>query len=146
MAQPVWTLSVDLQAKTATFTSGLGDAARSARGSFNDIKDSAGSMGGSVGGSMRDTRESIVLLGEEFGIHMPRALSSFIAGLGPVGAAMEAAFPFVAIVAGAVLLMEHLAKLKAEGQALTNSQLNFGATVANVMNGLNDKLLAWIIR
>ena len=112
MAQPVWTLSVDLQAKTATFTSGLADAAKSARGSFNEIKDGAQEMGAETGFSMTEARHSVMLLGEEFGVHLPRALTSFIACLGPIGAAMEAAFPFLAIIVGATLLLEHLAKLK----------------------------------
>ena len=90
---------------------------------------------------MTEARHGVMLLGEEFGVHLPRALTSFIASLGPIGAAMEAAFPFLAIVVGATLLLEHLAKLKQEGAALTESQTQFGTTVANVLNGLNDKLL-----
>lgn len=146
MAQPVWVLSVDLQTKTATFQSGMSDAAKAARGSFTEIKSGADEMGRSTGGSMMEARHGVMLLGEEFGVHLPRALTSFIASIGPVGAAMEAAFPFLAIIVGATLLLQHLAKLKEEGQQLTNSQLNFGTTVANVLNGLNDKLLQAGIR
>jgi len=83
----------------------------------------------------------VMLLGEEFGVHMPRALVSFIASLGPVGAAMEAAFPFLAIIVGATLLLEHLSKLREAGVKLEESQVQFGTTTANVLNGLNDKLL-----
>jgi|HubBroStandDraft_5_1064220.scaffolds.fasta_scaffold16396_2 hypothetical protein len=103
-------------------------------------------MGGEVGYSMTEARHSVMLLGEEFGVHLPRALSSFIASLGPVGAAMEMAFPFLAIVVGATLLLEHLARLKQEGQALTESQLAFGTTVANVLNAWDEKLLEAGIR
>lgn len=146
MAQPVWVLSVDLQTKTATFQSGMAEAAKSARGSFQEIKEGASTMGRETGRSMRETRESVVLLGEEFGVHLPRALTSFIASLGPIGAAMEAAFPFIAIVAGAVILLEHLEKLRKEGQELTQAQMSFGTTIANVLNGLDDKLLQAGIR
>jgi hypothetical protein len=146
MAQPVWVLSVDLQTKTATFQSGMSDAAKAARGSFNEIKAGADEMGRATGGSMMEARHGVMLLGEEFGVHLPRALTSFIASIGPVGAAMEAAFPFLAVVVGATLLLEHLAKLKAEGQALTTSQVNFGTAVANVLNGLDQKLLEAGIR
>jgi len=45
MAAPVWLLSVDLQTKTASFTTGLADAARSARSAFNDIGAGAEQMG-----------------------------------------------------------------------------------------------------
>jgi hypothetical protein len=52
MAQPVWVLSVDLQTKTATFSTGMADAARSARGAFTDIKQGGDEMGRAVSGSM----------------------------------------------------------------------------------------------
>jgi hypothetical protein len=146
MSTPVWTLSVDLQAKTATFQSGMSDAAKAARGSFQEIKQDANEMGRATGGSMMEARHGVMLLGEEFGVHLPRALTSFIASIGPIGAAMEAAFPFLAIIVGATLLLEHLSKLKEKGEALTASQVNFGTTVANVLNGLNDKLLQAGIR
>jgi hypothetical protein len=141
MAQPVWVLSVDLQTKTATFQTGLADAAKAARGSFTDIKGGAGEMGGSVNYSMMEARHSVMLLGEEFGVHLPRALTSFIASIGPIGAAMEAAFPFLAIAVGATLLLEHLAKMRAEGEKLTDDQVAFGTAVTNAFNTLDNKLI-----
>jgi hypothetical protein len=144
--QPVFQLSVDLTTRTATFTSGLNDAAKAARGSFQDIKDSASDMSRGVSGSLTEARHGTMLLAEEFNAHLPRALTSFIASIGPVGEAMAAAFPFLAIIVGATLLMEHLAKLKEKGEELTRSQMNFGTTVANVLGGLNDKLLQAGIR
>src|SRR6266478_106801 len=118
MSQPVWTLSVDLQTKTAAFTTGLADAAKGARQSFGDIRSSAGEMSGGVKGhmegmdySMTHARHGIHLMLEEMGIHMPRAVMSFLASLGPIGAAMEAAFPFLAIIVGVTLLIEHFHKL-----------------------------------
>jgi hypothetical protein len=118
MAAPVWVLSVDLQTKTATFQTGLADAAKAARGSFQDIKDASKEMGDGVGEasgrteySMMHARHGVMLLGEEFGVHLPRGITAFIVSLGPVGAAMEAAFPFLAIILGATLLIEHLTKI-----------------------------------
>jgi cell division septum initiation protein DivIVA len=146
MAQPVWVLSVDLQTKTATFQSGMADAVKAAKGSFKDIKDRAGEMGRDVSVNMFEARHGVMLLSEEFGIHLPRALTSFVASLGPIGAAMEAAFPFLAIIVGATLLVEHLAKLKAEGEKLTEAQINFGTVTANVLNALDEKLLQAGIR
>ena len=141
MAQPVWILSVDLQTKTATFQTGLADAAKAARGSFNDIKGGAGEMGGAVNYSMSEARHGVMLLGEEFGIHLPRALTSFIASIGPVGAALEAAFPFLAIAVGATLLIEHLGKLREAGAKLTEDQIAFGTAVNNAFNALDQKIL-----
>jgi hypothetical protein len=141
MAQPVWVLSVDLQTKTATFQSGMADAARSARESFQEIKSGANEMGRATSGSMMEARHGVMLLGEEFGVHLPRALTTFIASIGPIGAAMEAAFPFLAIIVGATLLLEHLAKLKQAGETLTESQTKFGTVAANVLNEWSDKIL-----
>jgi hypothetical protein len=146
MAQPVWVLSVDLQTKTATFQSGMAEAAKSARGAFTEIKSGSGEMGREVGGNMMEARHGVMILGEEFGVHLPRALTTFIAGLGPVSAAMEAAFPFLAIALGATLLLEHLQKLKEEGAELTQNQVKFGTAVANAFGALDTKLLEAGIR
>src|ERR1700735_1260822 len=133
----VWVLSVDLQTKTAVFQSGMADAAKAARGSFNDIKSGADEMGRATGGSMMEARHGVMLLGEEFGIHLPRALTTFIASIGPVGAAMEAAFPFLAVAVGATLLIEALVKMHEAGEKLTQDQIVFGTAVQNAFNALD---------
>jgi hypothetical protein len=96
----------------------MAEAANAARGSFKDIKQNADEMSEGVRGatgkvehSMTEARHGVQMLGEEFGVHLPRGLTTFIASLGPVGAAMEAAFPFLAIILGATLLIEHLVKV-----------------------------------
>lgn len=144
--QPVWVLSVDLQTKTATFQSGLRDAASSARGAFGDIRSGANQMGAEVGRSSGEARHGIMLLGEEFGVHLPRGITTFLASLGPVAAAMEAAFPFLAIAVGATLLLEHLAKMRAEGQQLTQDQVKFGTATLTAFNTLDEKLRQAAIR
>lgn len=144
--QPVWVLSVDLQTKTATFQSGLSDAAKSARGAFTDIKRGSEEMGQRVSGNMMEARHGVMLLGEEFGVHLPRGLTMFISSLGPVGAAMEAAFPFIAIAVGATLLLEHLAKLHEEGAKITEDQAQFATATRNAFNTLDEKLLEAGIR
>jgi hypothetical protein len=146
MAAPVWILSVDLQTKTATFQTGLGDAAKAARGAFNEIKTESGAMGSAVGGHMFEARHGVMLLGEEFGVHMPRALTAFITSIGPIGAAMEAAFPFLAIAVGATLLLQHLAALKEAGHQLTEDQIKFATEAQNAFNSLDEKLLQAGIR
>src|SRR4051812_32728408 len=99
-----------------------------------------------VGGSMTEARHGVILLGEEFGVHLPRGVTSFLASLGPVSAVMEAAFPFLAILVGATLLIEHLVKLREEGRKLTESQVQFGSTVCTVLGNLDAKLLEAGIR
>jgi hypothetical protein len=146
MAQPVWVLSVDLQTKTATFQSGMADAAKSARGAFTDIKQGAGEMSRETGNNMMEARHGVMLLGEEFGIHLPRALTSFIASIGPIGAAMEAAFPFLAIIVGATLFLEHIKKVHEEAEKLAQSQDKFQAATHNAFNALEQKTLEAGIR
>lgn len=139
--QPVWVLSVDLQTKTATFQTGLSEAARAARGHFNDIRGGASQMGGAVSYSMSEARHSVMLLGEEFGVHLPRGVTTFLASLGPIGPALEAAFPFLAIAVGATLLIEHLVKMSEAGQKLTEDQLKFGTAAQTAWNQLDEKIL-----
>jgi hypothetical protein len=137
VAQPVWVLSVDLQTKTATFQTGMADAARSARDAFKDIKQGADDMGAGVGEaasatnySMTEARHGVMMLGEEFGVHLPRGLTTFIASLGPVGAAMEMAFPFLAIILGATLLIEHLTKVGEAAEKAADAGSKFANDMA----------------
>lgn len=146
MAQPVWILSVDLQTKTATFQSGLADAARSARGAFSDIKSGSDEMGGHIGSNMFASRHAIMAVSEAFGVQMPRAITALITHIGPLGAALESAFPFAAIALGAVLVIEKLAEIKEKGFELTEDQIKFGTAAQNAFNKLDEKLLQAGIR
>ena len=133
----VGTLTVDLVANTATFTADLGKAGNSLDGFGKAAKDA----GDKVDYSMMEARHGVMMLGEEFGVHLPRGLTTFIASLGPVGEAMAAAFPFLAVALGAKLLIDHIIKLHEEADKLTESQAAFGQTVQGVFNDLDDKLL-----
>lgn len=141
MPAPVWVLSVDLQAKTAAFSAGMGEAARNARGSLNEIRGEASKAGEHVGFSMKEARHSVMILGEEFGVRIPRALAGFLAGLGPLGPAMEAAFPFMAIVLGITIFLEHLKKVKEEQAQLVEGQEKFGTAVQNAFNDVEKRML-----
>lgn len=142
MGTVIGTLTVNLEANTATFSGDLGKAS----GDLKVLSDDAKSAGSSVDYSMTEARHGVMLLGEEFGVHLPRGITSFIASLGPVGAAMEAAFPFLAIILGATLLIEHLVKMHEAAEKLTEAQTKFGTTVQEVFNNLDDKLLQAGIR
>ena len=146
MAQPVWVLSVDLQTKTATFQSGMADAAKSARGAFTEIKSGSEEMGGHISSNMFASRHAIMAVSEAFGVQMPRAITALLVHIGPLGAALEAAFPFAAIALGAVLLIEQFEKLKEQGFELTQDQIKFGTAAENAFNKLDDKLLQAGIR
>jgi hypothetical protein len=146
MAQPVWVLSVDLQTKTATFQTGMAEAAKSARGSFADIKAGADDMARSTSGSMSEAKHGVVLLGEEFGIHLPRGVTSFLASLGPVAGVMEMAFPFLAIAVGAKILIDHLEKTGEAAGKVTEAWAKVGDIGAEAFDRMQGKLIAAEIR
>jgi hypothetical protein len=67
--------------------------------------------------SMLEARHSVMLLGEELGVHVPRAVSVLISEIGPVGAALELAFPVLGALALAAVveqLADKSSKLAAE--------------------------------
>ncbi len=130
-----------METKTAAFQTGMADAAKTARKSFKDIEHGAAGMSESTRMSMTDAREGVMLLGEQFGVRLPRALTTFIAELGPVAGAIEAAFPFIAVAALAGILIEHLTKLHEAGLKLTEDQMKFGTAAQNAFNDLDKKLL-----
>jgi hypothetical protein len=140
MSVLVGTLAVDVVNGRATFTL---DDAKSELDSFGKkVQDTQGQVDYSMG----EARHSVMMLGEEFGVHLPRGVTSFIASIGPLGAVLEAAFPFLAIILGATLLIEHLAKLREEGEKLAQSQSEFGTIINKVFMSLDDKLLEAGIR
>jgi hypothetical protein len=148
MSNPVWVLSVDLQTKTAVFQTGMADAANAARGAFKDIKQNAGEMADGVESassrtnySMTEARHGVMMLGEEFGVHLPRGLTTFIASLGPVGAAMEMAFPFLAIILGATLLIEHLVKVGEAAEKAAEAGNKLGDDMTLGMDHAKEALL-----
>jgi hypothetical protein len=109
----------------------------------NDIGIQSGSneMGGHVGSNMFAARHSVMALSEAFGTQMPRAITAFIAHIGPMGAILEAAFPFAAIGLAAVMLIEHLGALHAAGVKLTEDQVRFGTAVQNAYNQLDQRII-----
>src|ERR1700723_43785 len=138
----VGTLTVDLVANTATFTADLGKAGNSVEGFGKQAEEA----GGKVDYSMMEARHGVMMLGEEFGIHLPRGLTTFIASLGPVGVAMEAAFPFLAIALGATLLIEKLTKLHEKAGELGEAQAKSANTTNDIFSKLGDKMLEVGIR
>ena len=70
-------------------------------------------MGGST-----EARHAIMLLGEETGVHVPRAVATLIARLGPLQGLLSAAFPIV----GAVALIGIIAKVIERHEALAAAQ------------------------
>jgi hypothetical protein len=90
------------------------DPATEAVERFGDTAEEAGER---TQVAMREARGEVALLGEEFGIHLPRHVRSFIAEIPGVGEALGAAFSATAIlfVAQAIVqVSEKLSKLTAD--------------------------------
>ena len=87
-------LVVNLKAQTASFTDSMGKT----RQTFADFGEDAKTAGRAVDFSMRDARGSMMLLGEECGVRIPRELRTLIAELPGVGAAFAALVPIVGAV------------------------------------------------
>lgn len=71
----------------------LDDTGKKAESAADDIEDA----GTRTRSSMREARGEAALLGEEFGIHLPRHVRNFVAELPGVGEALSAAFSATAI-------------------------------------------------
>ena len=147
MAAPVWVLSIDLQAKTAVFTSGLAAAAKSARGSFNDIKDSSNEMGRGVGQSAGNVRAALGLLDNTIRGAHGAAMADLIREFSDTKIVM-AALPFLPVTGGLLFLagtvvevVSKLREMREEQEKLTQDQTKFGTSVNEAFNSLDDKIL-----
>jgi hypothetical protein len=147
MAAPVWVLSVDLQARTATFSSGLAEAARNARGAFGDIGSASGEMAGAIGKHSVDVRHSLGLVDNVLrGDHM-RAFVDLIR-IYSQSAIVMGALPFAAVAGGIALIggvayeaFEHFHKLAEEQEKLTDAFTKLGTTGNNAFRELDDQIL-----
>lgn len=147
MAAPVWLLTVDLQTKTASFTTGLADAARQARGAFNEIGDGAERMGVRAGHGFGSMRANIGLIDNTIRGAHAQAMADLIRMMSQ-SAIVMAALPIAATVAGFALLggiivevAEKLNQLKLAHEKLTDDMLRFGTAADETYRGLENRLL-----
>ena len=94
--------------------------------------------------SMYEARGEAALLGEMFGVHLPRHVRSFIAELPGIGIALSAAFQATAVIFIIEALVQGIEKLQAwreEAHKLVLAQEDFGTAVAKSFDTLDDKLL-----
>jgi hypothetical protein len=133
-------LTVKLQAETAEFSDDLGKV----QGNLDDLADRSESAGGRVSGSMREGREGVMLLEEATGVHLPRALTSLIASIGPVGAAFTAMLPILGVVAAIEVvskLVQAHEKAATAARELGNAEVDAGTKSTMVLQGLGDRLI-----
>jgi hypothetical protein len=147
MASPVWVLSVDLQAKTATFQSGMAEAAKSARSSFKDIGTASTESGRAVSESALNTRSAIGLIDNTIRGSHAAAMADLIREFKD-SAVVMAALPFAVTIGGiaavAAIAIEVAGKIKEwreEQIKLREEQTRFGTAVQETFNGLDSKIL-----
>lgn len=147
MAQPVWVLSVDLQTKTATFQTGMAEAARSARGAFGDIRSGAGEMAVGVSKGSIDVRHSLGLVDNVIRGAHAQAMADLVRMYAQSAIVMNT-LPIAATAAGLALIggiayeaAERIKKMKEEAQKLRNALINQDTAGAGVFRQLDDEFL-----
>lgn len=80
--------------------------------------------------SMMEARHSVMLLGEEMGVRVPRAVSSLIAGIAPLGPLLQAAFPIL----GAIALVEVIEKIIDHFEKAAEEAAKFATEQADVQS------------
>ena len=112
----VGALIIKLQAETAQFREDMGKV----KSDLDGLKGKAGEAGAAMDYSMLEARGSVVLLGDQFGVHMPREISRMIATIPGVGLALESLLPIMGVVFGAEMIykwIEANEKAKAAAKA-----------------------------
>lgn len=147
MSTPVWVLSVDLQTKTATFQTGMADAAKSAKNAFRDIRAAAKDGGDGVTQSAGNVRAALGLIDNTIRGNHAAAMADLVREFQDSSIVM-AALPFAATIGGigavaaiAVEVAEKVKEWREEQQKLTAEQMKFGTAVNESFNTLDDKLL-----
>jgi hypothetical protein len=94
--------------------------------------------------AMREAKGEAGLLGEMFGIHLPRHVRTFVAELPGVGTVLSAAFAATAVIFIVEALAKGIEKLvewREEAHKLELAHEQFGTAVAASFNTLDEKLL-----
>jgi hypothetical protein len=114
MPNVVGTLTVNLEAQTASFSGDLGKAAKDAEA----FGQSASAAGKQVDFSMMEARGGMALMGETMGVHIPRHLQTLIAEIPGVGVAFGTLLPIIGAVFAVDLIEKWIEKSKAAGRAV----------------------------
>jgi hypothetical protein len=93
--------------------------------------------------SMMEARHSAMLLGEEMGVHIPRAVSTMLASIGPLGALMAAAFPILGALALIDIIGRVIDKFSESGAAAEKADKQWkdmGHDMVESQNKANESL------
>ena len=106
MPTVIGTLTVNLEANTASFTADLGKAGNS----LENLSDKAGEAGDSMDFSMGKARGGLMLVEESVGVHLPRHLNALIAEIPGVGEAFSTMLPIIGVVAAIAVIAKLIEK------------------------------------
>ena len=123
---------IDLVARTETFKKALNEADAL-------VKQTASKMRA----DMAEAKGSIALLGEEFGVHLPRHLRTFVAELPGVSAAMATAFSAVAVYGLAKVVIEtaeHISEFAKKNEEAARKSREAWQNALTPISDTNDKL------
>src|SRR5258708_39179227 len=90
---------------------------------------------------MHEAKGSMMLLGEEAGVHIPRHLQALIATIPGVGAAFAEMLPIVGVIAAIAIISKLIAKNEEAKEKLAQGWDKFGVESATVFEDLDDKML-----
>jgi len=129
MANILGELFVQLNLNTAGFSEGLNKVSSDAKKAGQELSN----FGERSNYSMMEARHGVMLLGEEFGVHIPRAVSTLVASIGPIGEIMAAAFPIL----GAIALVEIMEKVADHFDKIKEESAKFAVEEQNVKDKVN---------
>jgi hypothetical protein len=138
MADSIGEVSINLRMSLVNFKKDVQDGTDAAKRSTKDLSDS-------VKGNIGEARGSLALLGEEIGVHLPRHLQTFIAGIPGVGPALTAAFSSVAVLAlieVVVKLAEKIEQFRAQAETMGNALRESGNVGAEGLRHIEEQMLS----
>jgi hypothetical protein len=133
----VGTLTVDLVANTATFTADLNAAGNN----LEELGKQGKKAGENLDFAMTEAKGSMMLLGDEIGVHIPRHLQTLIAAIPGVGLAFAEMLPLVGVIAAIAIIEKLIAKNAEAKEKLAQGWDKFGVVSQGVFNELGDKML-----
>lgn len=138
----VGTLTVNLEANTAAFTSDLGKAGDGLQELGKKSKEASEEMDF----SMREARGSLMLVSEEVGVHIPRHLQALIAAIPGVGEAFATMLPLVGVFAAIAVLAELITKAAEAKEKLAEGFAKMDLAAQEAFNHVDDQMLRVSIR
>jgi hypothetical protein len=128
----VGALIIKLQAETAQFREDMGKV----KGDLAGLTGQSQETGKAMDFSMQEAKGSMMLLGEETGVRIPRHLQTLIAQIPGVGAAFSAMLPLVGVTAAIAIII----KLHDKIEATEDKIATFGAAWASATSTTVDKV------